>query len=104
MLNSIKVIIVGIVVIDLAVKGITTSDAPLEQLVLMALYIAAHVNDADNGMNNLSHKNQNNSLQEGLLDLVPVIKLLIILIILNAIDRADQIDSNHGRHYHVDAK
>ena len=57
--------------------------------MLMALYVAAHVNYADDRMNNLRHNNQNNSLQERILNLTPIIKLLIILLILNAIDKAD---------------
>lgn len=62
----------------------------------MLANVAAHVNNANDGVKHLADEDENDGLQKWLLDLLPIVQLLVIIVILNIVDLGDQFNGDDG--------
>ena len=69
----------------------------------MLANVAAHVNNANDGVQHLADEDENDGLQKWLLDLLPIVQLLVIIVILNVVDLGDQCDGDDGRQDDADS-
>lgn len=88
-------VLIRIVVIDLSVEWVPSSDGSPEHLVLVLLDVASHEIYANQYVEELADQYENDSLQEWLAYLGPLIHFLIVIVLLYFHNRAPKVSSDH---------